>query len=146
MRDLLAVLGFERGTVVGRSLGGGIAMQFAYLYPEYTERMVLVSSGGLGREVHPLLRAATLPGVGAGAAADRAGLGRSAPARRSARALASSASTSAPTWPRFARGYASLNDAEAREAFLHTLAGRDRRRAASGSAPSTASTSPRRCR
>ena len=37
-------------------------MQFAYLFPEYVERLVLVSSGGLGREVHPLLRAATLPG------------------------------------------------------------------------------------
>ncbi len=63
MRDLMGALGFERGTVVGRSLGGGIAMQFAYQFPEYTERMVLVSSGGLGREVHPLLRAATLPGA-----------------------------------------------------------------------------------
>ncbi len=62
VRDLLAVLGFERGTVVGHSLGGGIAMQFAYLFPEYVERMALISSGGLGREVHPLLRAATLPG------------------------------------------------------------------------------------
>src|SRR5206468_9479528 len=61
-RDLLGVLGFERGTVVGHSLGGGIALQFAYQFPEYTERLVLVSSGGLGREVHPLLRAATLPG------------------------------------------------------------------------------------
>ena len=56
------MLGFERGTVVGHSLGGGIAMQFAYQFPEYVERLVLVSSGGLGREVHPLLRAATLPG------------------------------------------------------------------------------------
>src|SRR5215207_10553122 len=52
VRDLLAVLGFERGTVVGHSLGGGIAMQFAYLFPEYVERMVLISSGGLGQEVH----------------------------------------------------------------------------------------------
>src|SRR4029453_18439318 len=62
VRDLLAVLGFERGTVVGHSFGGGIAMQFAYLFPEYTERMALIASGGLGREVHPLLRAAVLPG------------------------------------------------------------------------------------
>ena len=62
VRDLLAVLGFERGTVVGHSLGGGIAMQFAYQFPEYVERMALISSGGLGQEVHPLLRAATLPG------------------------------------------------------------------------------------
>ncbi len=62
-RDLLGVLGFERGTVVGHSLGGGIALQFAYQFPEYTERLALVSSGGLGKEVHPLLRAAALPGA-----------------------------------------------------------------------------------
>jgi pimeloyl-ACP methyl ester carboxylesterase len=62
VRDLLALLGFESGTVVGHSLGGGIAMQFSYLFPEYVERMALISSGGLGQEVHPLLRAATLPG------------------------------------------------------------------------------------
>ncbi len=61
-RDLLGLLGFERGTVVGHSLGGGIALQFAYQFPEYCERLVLVSSGGLGREVHPMLRAAALPG------------------------------------------------------------------------------------
>src|SRR5262249_13200829 len=62
VRDLLAVLGYERGTVVGHSFGGGIAMQFSYLFPEYVDRMALISSGGLGREVHPLLRAPTLPG------------------------------------------------------------------------------------
>src|SRR4029453_7765057 len=62
VRDLLAVLGHERVTVVGHSLGGGIAMQFAYQFPERVERLVLVSSGGLGREVHLLLRAAALPG------------------------------------------------------------------------------------
>src|SRR4051794_33520932 len=62
VRDLVAALGFERGTVVGHSLGGGIAMQFAYQFPERIERLVLISSGGLGREVHAILRAATLPG------------------------------------------------------------------------------------
>src|SRR5881628_872710 len=62
IRDLLGVLGFDRATVVGHSLGGGIAMQAAYQFPEYVERLVLVSSGGLGREVSPILRAATLPG------------------------------------------------------------------------------------
>ena len=63
MRDLLIALGHRRATVVGHSLGGGIAMQFAYEYPVFCERLVVVSSGGLGREVHPLLRAATLPGA-----------------------------------------------------------------------------------
>src|SRR3982750_4601722 len=62
VRDLLSALGHDRGTIVGHSLGGGIAMQMAYQFPERCERLVLVSSGGLGREVHFLLRAASLPG------------------------------------------------------------------------------------
>jgi len=63
MRDLLGVLGLERVTVVGHSFGGGVAMQFAYQFPERTERVVLEASGGLGHEVTPLLRALTLPGA-----------------------------------------------------------------------------------
>jgi pimeloyl-ACP methyl ester carboxylesterase len=61
MRDLLTVLDIEKATVVGHSLGGGVAMQFAYQYPERCERLVVVSSGGVSREVTPLLRAASLP-------------------------------------------------------------------------------------
>jgi pimeloyl-ACP methyl ester carboxylesterase len=64
MRDLLSALDIETVTLVGHSLGGGVAMQFAYQYPERTERLVLVSSGGAGRCVSPLLRAAALPGAG----------------------------------------------------------------------------------
>ena len=120
VRDLLAMLGFERGTVVGHSFGGGIAMQFSYLFPEYVERMALISSGGLGREVHPLLRAATLPGSewvmpmlarewqirAGGAIASVAGrLGIEA----------------GPDLAEFARGYASLVHDGAREAFIHTM-------------------------
>src|SRR4051794_36290078 len=45
-RDVATSLGHDRVTVVGHSLGGGIAMQFAYQFPERTERLVLVSSGG----------------------------------------------------------------------------------------------------
>jgi pimeloyl-ACP methyl ester carboxylesterase len=63
MRDLLAYLGIERATVVGHSLGGGIAMQFAYQYPQVCERLVLVSSGGAGADVHRALRLAALPGA-----------------------------------------------------------------------------------
>jgi pimeloyl-ACP methyl ester carboxylesterase len=63
MRDLLDRLGIERVTVVGHSLGGGIAMEFYYLFPERVDRLVLVASGGLGREVNPILRSATLPGA-----------------------------------------------------------------------------------
>jgi pimeloyl-ACP methyl ester carboxylesterase len=62
LRDLLAVLGHRRVTLVGHSLGGGVAMQFAYQFPEMCSRLVLVSSGGLGRGVSPLLRLASLPG------------------------------------------------------------------------------------
>jgi pimeloyl-ACP methyl ester carboxylesterase len=62
IRDLLAALGHDRVTLVGHSLGGGIAMQFAYQFPERVERLVLVDSGGLGTEVSAWLRAATLPG------------------------------------------------------------------------------------
>ena len=63
VRDLLGVLGHERATVVGHSLGGGVAMQFAYQFPQMAERLVLVTSGGLGKEVTPLLRALTVPGT-----------------------------------------------------------------------------------
>src|SRR5213078_3113808 len=84
IRDLLEVLGHPRATIVGHSLGGGIALQFAYQYPERCERLVLVSSGGLGREVHAGLRAA-------------------------------------PDLEEIWRGYASLGDADCRQAFVHTL-------------------------
>ena len=63
MRDLLGILGESSATVVGTSLGGGVAMQLAYQHPEIIERMVLVGSGGLGREVSIVLRALTLPGA-----------------------------------------------------------------------------------
>jgi pimeloyl-ACP methyl ester carboxylesterase len=63
IRDLLTAIGIESATVVGHSLGGGVAMQFFYQFPQRTERLVLVSSGGLGHEVSPLLRTAALPGA-----------------------------------------------------------------------------------
>ena len=65
IRDLMAAIGIDRATIVGHSLGGGVAMVFFYQFPQRTERMVLVSSGGLGREVSPLLRSAALPGASA---------------------------------------------------------------------------------
>ena len=63
MRDLLSVLEVDRVTVVGHSLGGGVAAQFAYQFPDRCERLVLVGSGGVGRTVSPLLRVAAVPGV-----------------------------------------------------------------------------------
>ena len=62
IRDLLIGLSAEPATIVGHSLGGGIAMQLAYQFPERCGRLVLMSSGGIARDVHPLLRAASLPG------------------------------------------------------------------------------------
>ncbi len=63
IRDLLASIGVQRATIVGHSLGGGVAMQFFYQFPQRTERLALISSGGLGPEVSPLLRGAALPGA-----------------------------------------------------------------------------------
>jgi pimeloyl-ACP methyl ester carboxylesterase len=63
LRDLLDRLEIAQVSLVGHSLGGGIAMQFGYLFPERVKRLVLVSSGGLGRELSLLLRAAALPGA-----------------------------------------------------------------------------------
>jgi pimeloyl-ACP methyl ester carboxylesterase len=65
IRDLMAAIGIDRATIVGHSLGGGVAMQFFYQFPQRVERLVLVSSGGLGHEVSPMLRTAALPGVSA---------------------------------------------------------------------------------
>ncbi|MEY2454266.1 MAG: hypothetical protein QOD92_3840 [Acidimicrobiaceae bacterium] len=62
IRDLMVVLGHERASFIGHSLGGGIAMQLAYQFPERCERLVLTCSGGLGREVNPLLRVISAPG------------------------------------------------------------------------------------
>nr|WP_242623431.1 alpha/beta hydrolase [Pseudonocardia sediminis] len=63
VRDLLGVLGIQRATLIGHSLGGGVAMQFAYQFPDRTERLVLIGSGGAGLEVANVLRAASLPGA-----------------------------------------------------------------------------------
>jgi pimeloyl-ACP methyl ester carboxylesterase len=120
LRDLLLTLGHERATLVGHSLGGGIAMQFSYQFPERCERLVLVDSGGLGRDVSWLLRAATLPGselvlpllaatrlldAGArvGGLLNRLGLGLSTDLQE------------------MARGHSTLSDSAARAAFVHTL-------------------------
>ena len=62
MRDLLTILGIDKVTVIGHSFGGGVAMQFAYQFPERTERLMLVASGGLGPEVSPGIRMISTPG------------------------------------------------------------------------------------
>lgn len=63
LRDLLVVKGVARCTVVGQSLGGGVAMQFLYQYPDFCERIVLIGSGGLGKEVNWILRLLAVPGA-----------------------------------------------------------------------------------
>lgn len=63
MRDLLVVLGIPKVTVIGHSLGGGVAMQFCYQYPRFAERLILVAAGGVTREVNPALRLFSLPVV-----------------------------------------------------------------------------------
>ena len=61
MRDLLSVLDIERVTIVGHSLGGGVAMQFAYQFPHLVERLILVAAGGVTKDVNVALRLASLP-------------------------------------------------------------------------------------
>jgi pimeloyl-ACP methyl ester carboxylesterase len=65
IRDLLTAIGIREATFVGHSLGGGVAMQFFWQFPERVERLVLMSSGGLGPKVSPLLRLAAVPGASA---------------------------------------------------------------------------------
>jgi pimeloyl-ACP methyl ester carboxylesterase len=65
IRDLLTAIGVDGATLVGHSLGGGVAMQFFWQFPQRVQRLVLISSGGLGHEVSPLLRSAALPGASA---------------------------------------------------------------------------------
>lgn len=119
VRDLMLALGFDSATVVGHSLGGGVAMQFAYQFPTHTDRLGLVSSGGLGDEVNVFLRAATLPGsefvLPLITKAWVTGTGRTLAGWLGAIGLTPGADVS-----EVARGYASLADPEARAAFLCT--------------------------
>jgi pimeloyl-ACP methyl ester carboxylesterase len=119
LRDLLLVLGHERATLVGHSLGGGIAMQFAYQFPEMVERLALVSSGGLGLEVSPVLRAAALPGAELFIAAT-AGAGQKI-GGVIGRGLAKAGMRPAADLAEVARGYGSLAEPRRRKAFLATL-------------------------
>ena len=119
LRDLIDWLGLDHVTVVGHSLGGGIAMQFWYLFPGRLARLVLVSSGGLGRQVSPLLRASVLPGsewvlpviASRRLTAKLGGVGR---------ALGRLGLPVAPELAESWRGFVSLADPEARRAFLAT--------------------------
>jgi pimeloyl-ACP methyl ester carboxylesterase len=120
VRDLMVTLGHESATFVGHSLGGGVAMQLAYQFPERCERLVLVDSGGLGRDLNLLLRAATLPlselVLPLLASARLLDAGRSV-----GRLFGRLGIRAGTDLAELARGHASLEDPEARAAFVHTL-------------------------
>jgi pimeloyl-ACP methyl ester carboxylesterase len=119
LRDLMIALGHERATLVGHSLGGGVALQFTYQFPELVERLVLVSSGGLGPEVGAILRAAALPGadlfIRSTAAPGSAVVGRLSGA------LGKIGLRPNADLAEVGRAYSSLADADRRKAFLSTL-------------------------
>ena len=119
LRDLLAVLDVEKVTVVGHSLGGGIAMQFAYQFPERLERLVLVDSGGLGEEVSMVLRAATLPGAEVVLPLLFGPVPRTA-GRTIGQVLGRLGVRASANTRGLVEGLDSLGDAAARRAFVHT--------------------------
>src|SRR5665213_1264821 len=119
MRDFLNLLGIDRATVVGQSFGGGVALQFAYQFPEHCERLVLVDAGGLGREVNWILRLATLPGVEYVMPALFPAFVRNwgDPVVRLFGGRGFRNSQAAEMW----RSYKSLTEAESRHAFVRTM-------------------------
>jgi pimeloyl-ACP methyl ester carboxylesterase len=122
LRDLLDRLDIDSVTLVGHSFGGGIAMQFCYLFPERVDRLVLVSSGGLGRSVSPLLRAATIPGAGLVLPVLASGWVRRR-VEAAGRMLTSSGWRASSDTTEIWRGFTSLADADSRRAFLATTRG-----------------------
>ena len=121
LRDFLAAIDVPTATIVGHSFGGGVAMQLAYQHPELCDRLVLVGSGGLGREVSWLLRLVTLPGaeqlmplIFPRLVADRGNdVGR----------LLGRLGLRAPRVGEMWRSYSSLAGTENRRAFVRTIRG-----------------------
>ena len=120
VRDILDALEVKTATIVGHSLGGGIAMQFMYQFPERCQRLVLVSSGGLGREVTPMLRALAVPGAGVALA----GITRLQHQRHVAAGGRLLRPVAGRVWndlPYMLRQMATLDDPETRRSFLATI-------------------------
>jgi pimeloyl-ACP methyl ester carboxylesterase len=119
LRDFLDELGVESVTIVGHSLGGGIAMQFLYQHPEYCNRLVLISSGGLGPDVGWILRLLSAPGaelvmpVIAPSPVLAAG--------NKVKSWLSSAGLRSPRGAEIWNAYSSFADRQTRDAFLKTL-------------------------
>jgi pimeloyl-ACP methyl ester carboxylesterase len=120
LRDLMDSLRYKRATVVGQSLGGGVAMQLAYQFPERCERLVLVDSGGLGREVTFYLRMLTVPGFESVFPLFCTPRLRDA-GNLVATWLGHAGVRSTPASQEIWRSYASLADAESRRAFFRSL-------------------------
>jgi pimeloyl-ACP methyl ester carboxylesterase len=119
LRDLLDELGINRATVVGQSLGGGVAMQFTYQHRQYCDRLVLISSGGLGPDLSVILRLASMPGAELvlPVIAPR-------PLVRIGNRLGSwltSAGMHSPQAGEMWNAYSSMSDGQTRQAFLRTL-------------------------
>ncbi|REE71136.1 pimeloyl-ACP methyl ester carboxylesterase [Rhodococcus wratislaviensis] len=119
LRDLLHELGIERVTVIGQSLGGGVAMQFSYQHPELCDRLVLIGSGGLGPDVNWTLRLLAAPGsefllpLVAPAAVRDAG--------NKVRGWLAAVGIQSVRGDEMWNAYASLSDSDTRQAFLRTL-------------------------
>ena len=119
LRDLLDELGVTRATIVGHSLGGGVAMQFVYQHPDYCQRLILISSGGLGPDVGLVLRLLSAPGA-------ELVLPVIAPqpvltVGNKLRSWFSSAGIQSPRGAEVWSAYSSLADSQTRNAFLRTL-------------------------
>lgn len=119
LRDLFGELGVDRATLVGHSLGGGVAMQFAYQHPEYCRRLVLVSSGGLGPDVGWILRLLAAPGAELVLPVLAPKLVLAAGNRL--RPWLSAVGAGSPWADQVWQAYGSLSDAPTRAAFLRTL-------------------------
>lgn len=119
LRDFLDELGVTRATVVGQSLGGGVAMQFVYQHPDYCERLVLISSGGLGPDVGLILRLLSAPGIElvlpivAPKPVLRLG--------EKVKSWMSGVGIQSPRGAEIWSAYCSLSDSQTRQSFLRTL-------------------------
>ncbi len=119
LRDLFDELGIRRATIVGHSLGGGVAMQFSYQHPDYCERLILVDSGGLGPDVGLTLRMLSAPG-----AELIMPIIAPQPVLNAGERVWSwfhKIGMSSPRGEEIWRSYSSLSDAATRQAFLRTL-------------------------
>lgn len=63
-RDFMQALDIAQASLVGASAGGGVALMLTLNFPELVDRLVLVDSLGLGKELNFPFQLATLPWVG----------------------------------------------------------------------------------